>query len=131
MTIITPFFALLSFLPASASEDRLPVGHFVIQRDVLERATQDLEEGVPLGRALLHRGSDGVYDGYRLIAIRQGTLPDQLGLKNGDIVRSVAGMELTSVQSALQAYETVRAMDNFCVSLLRRGEPLELCYAVR
>jgi S1-C subfamily serine protease len=128
---LTTFFSLFSCsTPVFASEDGVPVLHFTISREVFQRTDQALEEGVPLGRALLHRNAEGEFDGYRILAIRSGSLPDQLGLKNGDLVMSVAGTKMTSMQAAVQAYQTVQAMDNFCVSLVRRGDPLELCYSL-
>lgn len=130
MTLTTLFSLLSCSAPASASEDGVPVLHFVIPREVFQRTDQALEEGVPLGRALLHRNAEGEFDGYRVSAIRPGSLPDQLGLKNGDIVSSVAGTKVNSMMAAAQAYQAVQAMDNFCVSLMRRGDPLELCYSV-
>jgi type II secretory pathway component PulC len=104
---------------------------FVVSRDMFEKNINDLEGISRMGRALLHRGPDGEFDGYRLSAIRRNTLADQLGIKNGDIIHSVNGQPLNSVQAAMTAYNTMQTQQNFCFEISRRGTPTELCYEVR
>ncbi len=104
---------------------------FTVSKDTFEKNINDLESLSKMGRALLHRGPDGEYDGYRLSAIRRGTLADQLGIKNGDIIHSVNGEPLTSMQSAMNAYNTMKTQSSFCFEVSRRGTPTELCYDVR
>ena len=103
----------------------------VVSKDVFDKYINDLEGISRMGRALLHRGADGEFDGYRLSAIRRNTLADQLGIKNGDIIHAVNGQPLNSVQSAMNAYNTLRTDSSFCFEISRRGSPTELCYEVR
>lgn len=106
-------------------------GKYTVAKDVFDKNINDLESLSKMGRALLHRGPDGEYDGYRLSAIRKGTLPDQLGIKNGDIIQSVNGQPLNSMQAAMDAYNTMKSQQNFCFTVSRRGTPVEMCYDVR
>jgi general secretion pathway protein C len=110
-----------------------PLGEnkFAVSKDLFDKNINDLEGISRMGRALLHRGPDGEFDGYRLSAIRRDTLADQLGIKNGDIIHSVNGQPLNSVQSAMNAYNTMRTESSFCFEISRRGSPTELCYEVR
>ena len=101
-----------------------------VSKDVFDKYINDLEGISRMGRALLHRGPDGEFDGYRLSAIRRNTLADQLGIKNGDIIHAVNGQSLNSVQSAMNAYNTLRTDSSFCFEISRRGSPTELCYEV-
>ncbi len=104
---------------------------YTVSKDLFDKNINDIESLSKMGRALLHRGPDGEYDGYRLSAIRKGTLPDQLGIKNGDIIQSVNGQPLNSMQSAMEAYNTMKSQQNFCFTVSRRGTPVEMCYDVR
>ena len=106
-------------------------GKYEVSRDVFDKNINDLEGISRMGRALLHRGPDGEFDGYRLSAIRRGTIADQLGIKNGDIIHAVNGESLNSVQSAMNAYNTMKTQTNFCFEISRRGSPTQLCYDVR
>ncbi len=104
---------------------------FAVSRDLFDKYINDMESITKLGRALLHRGPDGSFDGYRLAAIRRNTLADQLGIKNGDIIHAVNGEPLTSLQAAMNAYNTMQNESNFCFEITRRRKPVELCYDVR
>ncbi|MEM6926854.1 MAG: type II secretion system protein GspC [Myxococcota bacterium] len=104
---------------------------FAVSRDLFDKYINDMESITKLGRALLHRGPDGSFDGYRLAAIRRNTLADQLGIKNGDIIHAVNGEPLTSLQAAMNAYNTMQTQSNFCFEITRRRKPVELCYDVR
>lgn len=106
-------------------------GKYEVSKETFDKNINDLEGISRMGRALLHRGPDGEFDGYRLSAIRRGTLADQLGIKNGDIIHSVNGEPLNSVQSAMNAYNTMKSQSNFCFEISRRGSPQQLCYDVR
>jgi general secretion pathway protein C len=84
-----------------------------------------------MGRALLHRGPDGQFDGYRLSAIRRNTLADKLGIKNGDVIHSVNGKSLNSMSAAMDAYQTLTSENEFSFEVTRRGEKLSLGYDVQ
>jgi len=104
---------------------------YVVSRDLYDQYINDVGSISKMGRALLHRGPDGDFDGYRLSAIRRNTLADQLGIKNGDVIHAVNGEALTSVQSAMNAYNTMKTQSNFCFEITRRGSPQELCYDIQ
>ena len=110
---------------------QIGVDHLLISRALFDRSIDDVAGLSRLGRAVLHAEPDGTLDGYRLSAIRHGTLADQLGLENGDIVRSVAGVPLGSLADGVTAYERTRSLGAFCVGLTRSGEARELCYTLR
>ena len=69
--------------------------------------------------------------GFELRRVAPGTLLDVLGLKNGDVLQSVNGFELTGPAEALQVYARLRLADNVRVKALRNGVPVELEYRIR
>lgn len=117
----------------SGGDDIKQVGdnEFVLDRDMVEKQLSDLESLSRMGRALLHRGPDGQYDGYRLSAIRKGSLPDQIGIRNGDIIHSINGIDMNSLEGAMQAYESLRNESRLEVNVTRRGRPEKLAYSIR
>jgi type II secretion system protein C len=129
---LTPTVAATDGEPTAEGEgvDQIGENKFSVSKDVFDKYINDLEGISRMGRALLHRGPDGEFDGYRLSAIRRNTLADQLGIKNGDIIHAVNGQSLNSVQSAMNAYNTLRTDSSFCFEISRRGSPTELCYEV-
>lgn len=121
--------------PTAEGIEQVSETEFNVDKSVIESNLNDLEGLSRLGRALLHRGPDGEYDGYRLSAIRRGTLADQLGIRNGDIIHSVNGTALNSVQGAMEAFQGLTGGmspgSGFKFEVTRRGQPVTLNYNVK
>jgi len=111
--------------------EKLGDNKFAVDRSLIDKYIGDMEGISRMGRALLHRGPDGEFDGYRLSAIRRNTLADQLGIKNGDVVHSVNGQALNSVQGAMGAYQGMMSESNFTFEITRRGQRVTMEYEVR
>lgn len=73
---------------------------------------------------------DGATVGFRLYALRRGSLPKALGFENGDLVRSINGHALTTVEQSLEAYAKLRHEKLFTVEVERRGVPVTLTIEV-
>lgn len=90
----------------------------------IERATFDALDNEELGRmvrVLPHRDPDGLFDGYRLSGVRRDTPLEQVGLRNGDVLHSVNGVQLTSMEAVLTAASAAREADTIELRLTRRG----------
>ncbi|MBL0217139.1 MAG: hypothetical protein IPQ07_25100 [Myxococcales bacterium] len=73
---------------------------------------------------------NGKPSGFRLYAIRPGSLFAALGLTNGDTLLSVNGFELTSADRALEVYTKIRDASALEIEIERRGKRLTLRYAI-
>ncbi|HOX42451.1 MAG TPA: hypothetical protein PK668_02585 [Myxococcota bacterium] len=71
---------------------------------------------------------DGKPNGFKLFAIRPGSLHAELGIMNGDVIQSVNGIELSSPEQALEAYTRLRTASELVVQLERRGQPRKHTY---
>jgi len=65
---------------------------------------------------------DGETKGYKFYGIRPGSLPKLLGLKNGDLLTSVNGHQLESLDQAMDLYNKLRRASHLSVSLERKGQ---------
>lgn len=74
---------------------------------------------------------EGVPLGFKLFAIRSGSLYERAGLRNGDIVRSLNGMDLSSPEKALEAYRTQRNASRIEAEIEREGKLITLTYLVK
>jgi general secretion pathway protein C len=106
-------------------------GKYIVPRETMDKYMSDLDALSRMGRALLHRGPDGEYDGYRMSAIRRNSMADKLGIKNGDIVHSVNGMALNSMSGAMNAMQTLQTEAEFGFEITRRGQKSTLSYEIR
>ncbi|MBN2802664.1 MAG: PDZ domain-containing protein [Deltaproteobacteria bacterium] len=69
---------------------------------------------------------DGKVVGFRMRRVQKGSPIEQLGAQRGDILHSVNGIELKSVDDALTAYQKLRSDDQLVFSITRGGKPVDL-----
>jgi len=69
--------------------------------------------------------------GFRIDNVPSGSIIEQAGIKSGDIVYSVQGRKLQSVQDALQMFNAVQAQPSFEVVLLRDEQQVKLKYEIK
>lgn len=104
---------------------------FVVDRSLVEQALENPEGLARQVRVSPHKGPDGEIDGYRLSGIRRNSLMDKLGIKNGDIVHSVNGKELTSTSAAMEAYSSMSSSSSFSFDITRRNKRQTMDYEIR
>ncbi len=119
--------------PAATGEGVTKEGDnkFIVDQSLIDDAMNNFDTLATQVRVVPHKDSDGNIDGYRLSAIRRGSLFDKLGIKNGDIVHGVNGQALTSTEGALSTYQTLRNEKNFNFDLTRRNQRQTFEYEVR
>ncbi len=66
--------------------------------------------------------------GFKVFAIRPGSVLEQLGIENGDRVTRVNGRALDSPDAVLEVAYGLRNSDHFEVELERRGQLMRLRY---
>ncbi|HUQ06013.1 MAG TPA: hypothetical protein VM261_26100 [Kofleriaceae bacterium] len=74
---------------------------------------------------------NGASSGFKVYAIRPGSLLAALGFENGDRIHTVAGVTVTDMSAALQLPAVLRATDRFTIEIERRGREVALRYDVR
>lgn len=102
---------------------------------VVDRTAVDLvlaEESDLLRSArMLPVSEGGRVVGYRVLRVRSGSLLDVLGMKTGDQLRSINGLDLTDPQQALEAYSKLRASDELTLALRRDGADTSIAFHLR
>jgi len=71
---------------------------------------------------------DGKPDGLMLSSIRSGSIFKKMGLRNGDVITSVDGQQIESVDDALQFYEHLNSATDIALELKRRGQNKSIKY---
>lgn len=104
---------------------------FQVDKSVIDEALSNVDSLSGMVRPVPHKDASGAIDGFRLSAIRKGSLLEKLGIKNGDIVHGVNGQPLTSVEGALSLTQTLRSERSFNFDITRRGNRQALEYEVR
>ena len=104
---------------------------YLVDQSVVDSAMGNLEMLAAQVHASPHKGPDGQVDGYRLSAIRKGTLLDKLGIKNGDVVKAANGKPLNSTEGAMGAFQSLSSEKSFSFDITRRSQDTTIEYEIR
>lgn len=103
---------------------------FLVDRSFLEKQLGNVETLATQIRAA-PKTEDGQIVGFKLSAIRKGSVFDKLGIKNGDVVHQVNGQALTSMENAMGVYGTLQNERGFNFEVTRRNQKMTIEYEVR
>jgi type II secretion system protein C len=103
---------------------------YAVDRREVEYAVENLNTIITQMRAVPYL-RDGASLGFRVFNIRPESLFERMGLKNGDVIQSVNGIELSSPSQALGLLNSVASADELQVNLLRNNQPNTLTYAIQ
>jgi len=85
-----------------------------------------------LGKAVITPYAvDGRVEGLRVTGLEHAPEAADLGLKNGDVIRTVNGQRLTSKQHAYQVFKKARTQPSISVELMRNGKTKQLSFTLR
>ncbi|MCG8685452.1 MAG: PDZ domain-containing protein [Desulfobacterales bacterium] len=96
--------------------------------DLLAKATIDNPESLIQSMKSRPYLKEGQAAGVLVYGIRPGTGLQRIGIKNGDIIRSVNGVETLSPEDLNGVAVDIDATSDITFSLLRQGKPRDLIY---
>ena len=100
---------------------------YQIDRSEVDSALDNMNQLFTQIRAVPHfEGGKSV--GFRLFAIRQNSIFDLIGLKNGDVIQRINGADLSDPAKALALFQQLRNEQNINVDILRNKENKTLSY---
>jgi general secretion pathway protein C len=108
----------------------LDESHYEVPRSELEAALTHLDQLANDVR-IVPAYKDGQPEGFKLIAIRPGSLFARIGMVNGDVVRRVNGFAMSTPANALEAYSRLRDANQVEIDLERNGSAIRRSYSVR
>jgi hypothetical protein len=100
----------------------------------IPRSTIDALAADPMkiakGARVVPAMKSGKPEGFKLYAIRPSSIWNKLGLSNGDTIRAINGLELTTVDKMLEVYKALGGAKEYRVDVTRRGKPVLLTYKI-
>ncbi len=103
---------------------------YAIEQKKIQWVQEHLNE-VATDARIVPAFKDGKSDGFKLFSIRPGSVYQQIGLQNGDVIQKINGYEMNSPDKALEVYGKLRDARAISVQLERRGTPKTITYQIR
>ncbi|SFV57234.1 General secretion pathway protein C [hydrothermal vent metagenome] len=101
----------------------------VIDKSLLEHYGKNLNDiWKNIGMKEVTEG--GHIKGFKVNFVKRGSHFSKLGLRRGDIIKSVNGQELNSYNSAFEIYRDIDNIDSLTVVIMRGKEEMELNYEI-
>jgi general secretion pathway protein C len=104
---------------------------YAIDRREVDHAINNLSELFTQVRAVPYSLQEGVVQGFRLFQIKPDSLIDRIGLKNGDVIQRVNGVEISDPGTAFQLLQDLQGHQQIRVDVLRNQQPTSLSYEIR
>lgn len=104
-------------------------GLCTVKRSVIDALAADPSSLVKQARVIPAQ-KDGETTGFKLFAIRPSSLARQLGFKNGDLISSINGKPLRSMEDAMGLFGGLRKLKRLDLGGERKGEPLTVTITI-
>jgi general secretion pathway protein C len=103
---------------------------FIVDEAELDKGLESLPLLLTQARAVPYF-KEGRAIGLRLFAIKSGSLYEKLGLKNGDILKSINGNSLGDISQAMKLFEQLKQERSINLTLEREKQDREFKYTIR
>ncbi len=102
---------------------------FNIQRSIVDKVLANQGSIMKTARVIPHE-EDGRVVGVKLYGIRRTSLLGKLGIRNGDMLRTINGFDMTSPDTALEAYSRLRTADALSLAVKRQNKEMTIEYNI-
>ncbi|HEY6395395.1 MAG TPA: type II secretion system protein GspC [Candidatus Binataceae bacterium] len=104
--------------------------HYVLQRDEVQNALAHSGQFMSQLRATPNVQS-GKQSGFTLSEIEAGSVFEDLGLEDGDVITGMNGQQLTDPAKAAGLLSSIQNHSSVDITLVREGKPVHLHYDIR
>jgi len=107
-------------------------GHnqFVVERSVVDQNLQNMGSLLTQMRAVPNL-ENGKTNGFKLSEIQQGSIFQQMGLRDGDVVTNIGGQEINDPMRAMELVSVLQNQQAVAIEVMRNGRLVKLSYEIR
>jgi general secretion pathway protein C len=102
----------------------------VIQRSLIQEYTENPDK-IWKNIGLYEVKSNGKLDGFKVRFVRRGSPFEKLGLKRGDIIKSINGEPIVDYATPMRMLRSADSIDDLSLTIERNHEEQELKYEVK
>jgi hypothetical protein len=105
-------------------------GEYAVSRELLLKALKN-PGGAAAGAHFRLAEREGKSVGMEMRGVREGSTLSRMGMKTGDVVQTINGIDVTNPLGMMDTLRMAREADGFTITIMREGKPQALRYSVR
>jgi general secretion pathway protein C len=94
---------------------------YTIDRQMLDEQLADLTQ-LGMQARVIPNYRKGKYEGFKLVGVRPGSLYRAIGIRSGDIIRSINGSAINSPNKAMELFTQLKMSSTIKMEVERRGK---------
>jgi len=114
----------------AAGVRKLAEGKFAVDQREVTASTENINQLLTQARALPYM-EQGKTIGFRISEIVPGSLYEQIGLQNGDVIQKINSQDVDDPAKFFQMYQSLKEERNISIDLIRGGQRQSLNYEIR
>ena len=119
-----------SSAPAEVEGDVVDAGgHKIVDKSLLTHYANNMDD-IYKNIGITEVKEDGTIKGFKITFVRRGSPFSKLGLKRGDVIKSINGQEINSYNAAFETYKNIGNVENLTLVIKRGKEEMELEYEI-
>ncbi|MBI3812425.1 MAG: PDZ domain-containing protein [Nitrospirae bacterium] len=118
--------------PASTAAPR-PSGQnsWVLDKQEVTAALENLPQLLTKARVVPNLSPDGKNDGFRVVSISPASFYERIGLRSGDVIQRINGVEVKDPQTFMQVFNQLKDESNITMDLVRNNQKESFSYEIR
>ena len=103
--------------------------HKIIDKSLFDHYAKNMDD-IYKNIGIAEVKKNGKIKGFRITFVRRGSPFAKLGIKRGDVIKSINGQEINSYNAAFGVYKNIQNVENLTMVIKRGKEEMELEYEV-
>ncbi len=103
--------------------------HKIVDRSLLDHYAKNMDD-IYKNIGIKEVKKDGKIKGFSITFVRRGSPFAKLGVKRGDVIKSINGKEINSYNAAFETYKNIQNVENLTMVIQRGKEEMELEYEI-
>lgn len=115
---------------SSASLSVVRQGRYILDKREVAAAMENLPQLLTQAR-VIPNFTNGRAEGFKVINIAQNSFYDKIGLKNGDVLQKINGIDINEPENFLKVFQQLKDESNITLDLTREGNKTTFKYEIR
>ncbi len=103
--------------------------HKIVDRSLLDHYAKNMDD-IYKNIGIKEVKEGGKIKGFRITFVRRGSPFAKLGIKRGDIIKSINGQDINSYNAAFETYKNIQNIEDLTMVIKRGKEEMELEYEI-